>query len=122
MTEAPTGCENNCPLFGVSQKDADGKWTKVRIVSDFRALNMRIQGAEHPLPRIDDYADVLAGAKFYTSLDVKDCYRQFGLHKDSQPWTTFTVKGRKWMWKRGVMGLKNIGAIIDPRYIIKAVS
>lgn len=46
-----------------------------------------------PLPRIDDSLDLLAGAKYFSTLDLASGYWQVGLDQESQEKTAFTMPG-----------------------------
>jgi hypothetical protein len=77
---------------------------------DYRELNDATKKDCFPLPRTDDTLDTLAGAKWFSTLDLKSGYCQVDVHKDSKEKTAFpTGQG---LWKFTVMpfGLCNAPA------------
>ena len=57
-------------LFG-EKKDG-----KLRLYVDYRALNKVTVKNSYPLPRIDDLFDRLAGAKYFSRIDLRSGYHQ----------------------------------------------
>ena len=49
---------------------------KLRMCIDYRALNKVTIKNNYPLPRIDDLFDRLAGAKYFSRIDLKSGYYQ----------------------------------------------
>ena len=106
---APVGCPHNNAITTSPKKDDEGNKVDTRVCMDLRALNLRIDDAEHPIPTMADFSDKLEGATYFTSLDAKECYHQFLFDKSSRDLTAFTVDGHKYVWLRGMFGLKVIG-------------
>ena len=67
-------------------KMKDGSW---RLCIDYRKLNSVTKKDAHPLPRVEDIFDTLAGSKFFTTLDLAMRYHQVELHPDYQEKTAF---------------------------------
>ena len=63
----------------------------LRLCIDFRKLNQRTVKDSYPLPRINEALDNIRGARFFTSLDLKQGFWEVPMHPDSQPLTAFTV-------------------------------
>ena len=64
---------------------------ELRFCIDLRRINQRSVSDAYYLPRIDETLDALAGAKIFTSLDLKSGYWQVELEEDAKQYTAFTV-------------------------------
>jgi predicted ArsR family transcriptional regulator len=65
------------PVVLVRKKDGE-----LRLGVDYRKLNDVTKKDCFPLPRIDDTLDTLAGAKWFSTLELKRGYWQVDLHPD----------------------------------------
>jgi hypothetical protein len=71
---------------------------------DYRKLNDVTKKTVFPLPIIDDTFDTLAGAKWFSTLDLKSGYFQEALHPDDKEKTAiFTGRG---LWQFTVMAFE----------------
>ena len=61
----------DAPVLFVDKKDG-----KLRLCVDYRALNKVTVKNSYPLPRIDDLFDRLAGAKYFSRIDLRSGYHQ----------------------------------------------
>ena len=78
-----------------------------RYCVNFRRLN-RVTVKEHYLvPRVEDMIDTLAGANFFSTLDLISAYNAFEIHPDDREKTEFSTKQGHWQWKRVPFGLCN---------------
>lgn len=82
----------NSPVFVVRKKDGGH-----RFCIDFRRLNAVTEKDAYPLPHIAATLDKLRGAKYLSTLDLKNGYWQVPLAPDSRPATAFTVPGKELM-------------------------
>jgi clan AA aspartic protease (TIGR02281 family) len=67
----PSKSPYGAPVLFVDKKDG-----KLRMCIDYRALNKVTIKSNYPLPRIDDLFDRLAGAKYFSHIDLKSGYYQ----------------------------------------------
>jgi hypothetical protein len=114
ISYAPAGCQWNSPLLAVPKKDSDGKYTKVRVCLDPRALNAILHNGDNfEVPKIDDIIENLAGAAVFSTLDLQDSYHQFPIRDDHCEKTAFTFGGRQYMLRRTPFGLRHITSVFQ---------
>ncbi|KMQ86825.1 reverse ribonuclease integrase [Lasius niger] len=77
------------PVVIVKKKDG-----KQRFCIDFRKVNDVTERDAYPLPQITATLDKLRGARYLTTLDLKNGYWQVPLTPESRPITAFTIPGR----------------------------
>ena len=82
--------ESNSPWASsiVLVRKKDGR---LRFCIDYRLLNQRTVKDSYALPRIEEMLDVLAGAKYFSTLDLRSGYYQVDVAEDHKPRTAFTV-------------------------------
>ncbi|XP_025266372.1 uncharacterized protein LOC112638592 [Camponotus floridanus] len=85
----PSNSAWSSPVVLVRKKDG-----AFRFCIDFRKLNQASEKDAYPLPHITATLDKLRGAKYLSTLDLKDGYWQVPLDPDSRPATAFTIPGR----------------------------
>ncbi|TFY51092.1 hypothetical protein EVJ58_g10744 [Rhodofomes roseus] len=101
----PSESSWSSPLLPVRKKDG-----KLRICVDYRALNAVTKRNAYPLPRIDDSYQNLAGAKYFTSLDLRSGYWQVRLADDAKPKTAFQTRFGHYQFRVMPFGLVNAPA------------
>ena len=107
-----TRSQYNSPLLAVADKK-DGQVVKVRVVLDPRHINKLIKPVNYPIPLISEVFEKLAGAKYFTTLDLARSFHQFELDQESRKYTAFTWKDKQWQFKATPFGLKPISAIFQ---------
>ena len=73
------------PIVLVRKKDG-----KLRFCIDLRKLNQRTVRDNYSLPRIDHILELLIGAEWFCTLDLKSGYWQVELTDEAKPLTAFT--------------------------------
>ena len=93
------------PLLPVPKKDGT-----TRICVDYRALNTLTKQNAYPLPRIDECYQNLAGAKYFTCLDLRSGYWQVRLTEEAKEKTAFTCRYGHYQFRVMPFGLTNAPA------------
>lgn len=95
----------NSPILLVPKKSS-GDSRKWRLVIDYRKLNKVIEDDKFPLPNIEDIIDTLAGAQYFSHLDLSQGYYQCSLRPEDRPVTAFSTPSGQYQMTRLPMGLK----------------
>ena len=100
----------------IAPKD-DGE---IRITLDAKNLNKAVQSSNFPIPRQEDIKAKLAGAKFFSKLDLKSAFWQLEIAPESRHYTVFHANGKIFRYKRLVMGIKSaqgeLNAALQPLF------
>ena len=81
------------------------KPNKVRICIDPSDLNKALKRNHYPMPTIDDVANKLKGAKFFSKFDVKDGFLHMELDEESSQLTCFNSCFGRFRWTRCPFGV-----------------
>lgn len=84
----------------------DGK-PKYRVVVDYRELNRKTRVEKHPVPRLEEIIDRMAGAKVFSTIDLKAGYHQIRVDPRDTHKTAFQFERGKYEFLRMPFGLRN---------------
>lgn len=113
----PAASPWSAPILIVPKKSNQGEPKKWRLVIDYRKVNLNIVDDKFPLPNITDIFDSLAGAIYFSHLDLAQGYYQLELDEESRKMTAFSTSEGQFQMKRLPMGLK-----ISPSAFSRAMS
>ena len=94
------GSTHSAPMLVLKKPpNHDGTSRGFRLVTDFRNLNQCLDAPQFWMPEVSSTQEKLRGAKYLTTLDMKNGYWNSGVHKDSvdllsfsTPWGTFSYQ------------------------------
>ncbi|XP_016300864.1 uncharacterized protein LOC107657336 [Sinocyclocheilus anshuiensis] len=90
------------PIVLVKKKDGS-----LRMYVDYRHLNAKTRRDAFPLPRIEESLDSLAGARWFSTLDLASGYLQVPVSEQGKPKTAFCTPFGLFEWNRMPFGLCN---------------
>ena len=90
------------PVVIVTKKDGSRQFCV-----DYRRLNDVMRKDAYPIPRIDDSLDTLAGAGWFTTLDLSSGYWQVGMADKNVEKTAFVTHGGLYQYRVMSFGLCN---------------
>jgi len=88
------------PIVLVKKKDGT-----FRFCVDYRKLNSVTKKDAHPLPRVDDLLDALAGSKYFSTLDLRAGYWQLSVAPEDREKTAFVTPDGLWEFIRLPFGV-----------------
>ena len=98
----------NTPFFLVAKKDASGVKTDFRPCCDYRALNTLLPSDRSPIPLISDIFEALAGAKVFSTLDLRQAYHRLPITECDRYKTAFTWRDKQYQFRGAPFGLKTL--------------
>ena len=84
----------------------DKKNGKIRFCVDYRRLNEKTVKWEYPIPRMDDILSTIAGASFYSVMDLTSAFWSIPIREQDKKYTAFTCKQGLFKWNSMPFGLK----------------
>ena len=57
-------------------KDADDSYTDRRMCGDCRALNLKTESDQYPMPILEDILDTIEGCQFFSFMDMRQGFNQ----------------------------------------------
>ena len=90
------------PVVCVRKKDGD-----LRLCVDYRDLNRKTSPDRHPLPRVKETLESLAGNSWFSMLDQGKAYHQGFIAESSRHLTAFITPWGLYEWVRLPFGLRN---------------
>ncbi|XP_058456697.1 uncharacterized protein K02A2.6-like [Malaya genurostris] len=78
---------------------------ELRLCVDMRRANEAIQRLNHPLPVFEDLLARFSGAKYFTTLDIKQAFHQVELSEESRDITTFITNWGLFRYTRLLFGV-----------------
>jgi len=97
-------------LLAVAKPD-----NRIRICIDPKPLNKALKRAQYRMPVIDDVLPQLAGAKIFSTVDVKSAFWSIRLDEESSRLTTFETPFGRYRWCRLPFGISPAPEIFQAR-------
>ena len=101
----PTDWVSSVLVVSKPSTEADGE-SKIRICLDPRELNVAIKCEHFPMPKIEEIATRLYGAKVFGVFDAINGFWLVKIDEDSSLLTTFDTPFGCYRWKRMPFGIE----------------
>ena len=98
----------SAPVVLVTKKDGG-----TRFCVDYHKLNLATVKDAYPLPRIDDTLDMLAGKRWFSTLDLASGYWQVSLSPEARCKTAFATHSGLFQFRVMLFGLCNAPATFE---------
>jgi hypothetical protein len=85
----------------------------IRLCVDYRQLNKKIIKDRYPFPLVEDQLDLLQGAKYFSTLDLKNGFFHVYMDEQSRKITAFIVPDGHYEFLRVPFGLCNSSAVFQ---------
>lgn len=90
------------PAFPIIKRN-----NSIRLVIDFRELNLRTEKLPYPIPSMKDLIIDFKKAKVFSTIDLSMGYYQIKMAEDSKKYTSFVINNQQYEFNRLPFGLKN---------------
>ena len=97
------------PVVVVPKSNGDD----IRLCIDMRRANEAITRERHPIPTAEEVLQEMAGAKYFSKIDLKQGYHQLELDPDSRDVTTFVTHVGLFRYKRLMFGINAASEIFQ---------
>lgn len=106
------------PVFFIAKRGSSEK----RLCVDYRGINSITKRCVFPLPRVDDILDLVANAKYFSVLDLREAYHLLRVREQDEWKTAFRCKEGVFAYTVMPFGLQNapshfqayVNAALDP--------